>query len=626
MSNYSKSLRLITALLLVVVLSLGMLSSCKRKTNTVQGEQGIPGERGEDGNTPYIGENGNWWISGVDTGVQASAKNGEDGADGVDGASPSFEFNEDEKILYLSYDNGYTWSPIIDLNGLYADGITPQIKIDETSGEWMISYDRGDTWEALGIIARGEDGTNGQDGKDGANGKDGADGITPQLRINEGIWEVSYDNCTSWISLGVRAVGENGADGKDGQNGIDGTDGKDGEDGKDGKDGITPEFKVENGSLFASYDKGESWNKLGDLPTGADGADGEDGQNGKDGTDGITPQLRINEGIWEVSYDNCTSWISLGVRAVGENGADGKDGQNGIDGTDGKDGEDGKDGKDGITPEFKVENGSLFASYDKGESWNKLGDLPTGADGADGEDGKDGKNGQDGKNGADGVTPLLRITEDTWEVSYDNGASWTSLGVKASGSDGEDGKDGQNGADGKDGKDGRGVSNVEIIDGNLYITYTDNPTPVLIGAIVSEDESGKNDVDIYTDSLAFYPLGDGSSYGVKVGCAEYLNKIIIPSTYNGKPVTTILERGFTNVVSATTIIIPDSITEIQSEAFSGCKNLTGLFIPASVTTIGDLAFAKVPNVHFEIKESEVPDTWTALLGNTNSYWGATREE
>ena len=366
MSNYSKSLRLITALLLVVVLSLGMLSSCKRKTNTVQGEQGIPGERGEDGNTPYIGENGNWWISGVDTGVQASAKNGEDGADGVDGASPSFEFNEDEKILYLSYDNGYTWSPIIDLNGLYADGITPQIKIDETSGEWMISYDRGDTWEALGIIARGEDGTNGQDGKDGANGKDGADGITPQLRINEGIWEVSYDNCTSWISLGVRAVGENGADGKDGQNGIDGTDGKDGEDGKDGKDGITPEFKVENGSLFASYDKGESWNKLGDLPTGADGADGEDG--------------------------------------------------------------------------------------------------------------KDGKNGQDGKNGADGVTPLLRITEDTWEVSYDNGASWTSLGVKASGSDGEDGKDGQNGADGKDGKDGRGVSNVEIIDGNLYITYTDTPS------------------------------------------------------------------------------------------------------------------------------------------------------
>jgi hypothetical protein len=36
-------------------------------------------------------------------------------------------------------------------------------------------------------------------------------------------------------------------------------------------------------------------------------------------------------------------------------------------------------------------------------------------------------------NGKDGITPQLRINETTlmWEVSYDNGASWTSLGVKA---------------------------------------------------------------------------------------------------------------------------------------------------------------------------------------------------
>ena len=36
-------------------------------------------------------------------------------------------------------------------------------------------------------------------------------------------------------------------------------------------------------------------------------------------------------------------------------------------------------------------------------------------------------------NGKDGVTPQLHINETTlmWEVSYDNGASWTSLGVKA---------------------------------------------------------------------------------------------------------------------------------------------------------------------------------------------------
>ncbi len=36
-----------------------------------QGEQGIQGIQGEPGNTPYVGDNGNWWIAGVDTGVNA---------------------------------------------------------------------------------------------------------------------------------------------------------------------------------------------------------------------------------------------------------------------------------------------------------------------------------------------------------------------------------------------------------------------------------------------------------------------------------------------------------------------------------------------------------------------------
>ena len=58
-----------------------------------------------------------------------------------------------------------------------------------------------------------------------------------------------------------------------------------------------------------------------------------------------------------------------------------------------------------------------------------------GIDGEDGIDGKDGVDGKDGKDGADGITPLLRINEETnyWEVSYDNGLTWTSMGVKATG-------------------------------------------------------------------------------------------------------------------------------------------------------------------------------------------------
>lgn len=59
-----------------------------------------------------------------------------------------------------------------------------------------------------------------------------------------------------------------------------------------------------------------------------------------------------------------------------------------------------------------------------------------GSNGKDGVDGKDGADGKDGTNGSDGITPQLRIVEGYWQISYDNGVSWTTLG-KATGEDGQ---------------------------------------------------------------------------------------------------------------------------------------------------------------------------------------------
>lgn len=73
----------------------------------------------------------------------------------------------------------------------------------------------------------------------------------------------------------------------------------------------------------------------------------------------------------------------------------------------------------------------------------------------------------------DGISPELRINSNGyWEISYDEGDSWVSLNAKAHGKDGENGKDG---------KDGRGIEKVEIIDGEFWITYSndlDNPVNV----------------------------------------------------------------------------------------------------------------------------------------------------
>jgi len=104
------------------------------------GPQGEPGVDGEDGITPHIGANGNWYIGDTDTGISATGSDGSDGADGEDGE----------------------------------DGITPHIG---ANGNWYI----GDT--DTGIPATGADGS------DGADGEDGEDGITPHIGAN-GNWYI----------------------------------------------------------------------------------------------------------------------------------------------------------------------------------------------------------------------------------------------------------------------------------------------------------------------------------------------------------------------------------------------------------------------------------------------------
>lgn len=113
----------------------------ERGEQGVQGEKGDKGDKGDDGKdgtngkdgvspTITIGENGNWYIDSVDTGVKAQGKDGVDGQNGVDGK-----------------------------NGI--DGIDGKDGLD------------------------GIDGTNGKDGQNGIDGTNGKDGV--------GIEKVEYD-------------------------------------------------------------------------------------------------------------------------------------------------------------------------------------------------------------------------------------------------------------------------------------------------------------------------------------------------------------------------------------------------------------------------------------------------
>ena len=85
-------------------------------------------------------------------------------------------------------------------------------------GEWLLD-ENGNKIKAEGVD--GQNGQNGQNGQDGTNGSDGQDGVTPQLKIEEGYWYVSYDGGQTWTKLD-KAVGEDGMDGADGADGEDG--------------------------------------------------------------------------------------------------------------------------------------------------------------------------------------------------------------------------------------------------------------------------------------------------------------------------------------------------------------------------------------------------------------------
>ncbi|MBQ7340989.1 MAG: leucine-rich repeat domain-containing protein [Oscillospiraceae bacterium] len=157
------------------------------------------------------------------------------------------------------------------------------------------------------------------------------------------------------------------------------------------------------------------------------------------------------------------------------------------------------------------------------------------------------------------------------------------------------------GEKGDPGADGVGITKTEIIDGSLWITYSNDPeNPVNVGAF----EESKNT----TDGHFTYVLLDDGTYGIKASNAFSLISVEIPSTYNGIAITQILDGGFRNQTGIANISFPDSIKEIGRNAFRNCTGLTSIEIPASVECIGAYAFYKT-NLTSAILDS--PKLWIA---------------
>lgn len=248
----------------------------------------------------------------------------------------------------------------------------------------------------------------------------------------------------------------------------------------------------------------------------------------------------------------------------------------------GQDGTDGKDGQDGYTPKIGVKkdsDGIYYWTLD-GEwlldgNGNKV--KAVGVDGKDGADGEDGANGQ---NGVDGITPRLKIENDYWYVSYDDGVTWVELG-KATGADGSDGIDGE---------DGDNIfSSVTQDDEYVYFNLTD-------GTMITLPKHDKENIqfeDLQVKAICcknWDTNNDGELSYAEAAAVESIGTVF---------------KDNTNIIAFTELKYFTSISEIPSNAFYNCSSLWKIVIPKSVLEIGQSSFGdciSLVTVNFETEK------------------------
>lgn len=105
---------------------------------------------------------------------------------------------------------------------------------------------------------------------------------------------------------------------------------------------------------------------------------------------------------------------------------------------------------------------------------------------------------------------------------------------------------------------------------------------------------------------------DNQTYSV-TGIGQFDGKNLdIPSTYNGKKVTTISNNAFRDCTSLINVTIPNTVTSIGDYAFCFCTSLTNINIPDSVESIGYQALYGCSSLKYNTYDNAL------YIGNSNN--------
>lgn len=212
----------------------------------------------------------------------------------------------------------------------------------------------------------------------------------------------------------------------------------------------------------------------------------------------------------------------------------------------GQDGKDGENGKDGSSPIIGVRQDAdgtycwtLNGEWILDSSGNK---IPT--------------SGKDGIDGTNAVTPKLKIVDDYWFVSYDNGATWEKLG-KATVASGLD-----------------GIISItqdadyvyfHLSDGEVLASLKRNSTTIIFRDLSVEAICIRNWDTNHDGELSYDEAASVLS----------LNGVF---------------EGNTTIVSFEELRYFTGLKEIELSSFKGCKNLWRVSLPPNIESIGSGAF------------------------------------